>query len=233
MAPPIHTNCVVTTPQLEYVCPIGDDDSNLEPPVSKRQHKWVLNIAEEWDEDDMVDIYSSKTGPRQVSSFILETVHSLTDAAYAQYQSMSDFTAVTYTSNVSVNSKNNVICAHGLNMKCLSCKDRNKIWIIDSGASMHFTPDQSDFVMYQPLGDHKIPVSTATGVIHVVERGSIWIRWKDPQGVNQILSLHNVGHLPNSGVKLISMGALLNHGAKVIGNAEAIKITYGNGTMLV
>ena len=28
------------------------------------------------------------------------------------------------------------------------------------------------------------------------------------------------------------MGALLNCGAKIIGNAEAIKITYGDGTML-
>ena len=78
MAPSICTDHVVTTPQLEYVCLIGDDNSNSEPPISKRQCKWVSNIAEKWDEDDMVDIYGSKVGPRQVSSFILETVcHSL------------------------------------------------------------------------------------------------------------------------------------------------------------
>ena len=118
-------------------------------------------------------------------------------------------------------------------MKCPSCEDRNKIWIIDSGTSMHFTPNQSDVVMYQPLGDHKITVSTAADVIHVVGKGSVWIRWKDPQGVDQILTLHNFGHLPNSGVKLISMDALMNHGTKVIGNAEAIKVTYGDGAMLV
>ena len=223
---------MVTIPETEYVCPISDDDSNSEPPASKRQKKWVLNLAEEWDLDNIVDIYGSKVGPRQVSSFILETVHSLSDTAYAQHQSVSDFTAVTYTSNVSVNSENNVICAHGSNMKCPSCEDKNKIWIINSGASMHFTPDRSDFVMYQLLGDHKIPVSTTAGVIHVVGKGSIWIRWKNSQGVNQILTLHNVGHLPNSGVKLISMGALMNCGAKVIGDAEAIKVTYGDGTML-
>ena len=232
MAPSICTNHVVTTPQSEYVCPISNDNSNLEPPIFKRQKMWVLNIAKEWDDDDMVDIYDFEVGPRQVSSFILKTMHSLFDTAYVQYQSVSDFTTITYTLNVSVNSKNNVICAHGLNMKCLSCEDRNKIWTIDSDASMHFTPDQSDFVIYQPLGDHKIPVSTAAGVIHVVGKGSIWIRWKDPQGVDQILSLHDIGHLPNSGVKLISMGALLNRSTKVIGNAEAIKITYGDGTIL-
>ena len=89
---------------------------------------------------------------------------------------MSNFASVTYTSNVSVNSENNVICAHGLNTKCLSCEDRNKIRIIDSGALMHFTPDQSCFMMYQSLGNHKIPVSTAAGVIHVVGKGSVWIR---------------------------------------------------------
>ena len=118
----------------------------------------------------MMDIYSSEVGPRRVSSFISETVHLLSDAAYAQYQSVS---AVTYTLNVSVNSKNNVICAHSSNTKCPSCEDRNKIWIIDSGASMHLTPDQSDFVMYQPLGDHKIPVSTTVGIIHIVGKGSV------------------------------------------------------------
>ena len=232
MAPPIHTDHVVTTSQSEYICPISDDNSDSEPPVSKRQHKWVSNIAEEWDDDDLVDIYGSKVGQRQVSSFLLETVHSLSDTAYARHQSVSDFASVTYTSNVSVKSEDNVICAHGSNMKCLSCEDRNTIWIIDSGASMHFTPDQSDFVMYQPLGNHKIPVSTAAGVIHVVGKDSVWIRWKDPQGVDQILALHDVGHLPNSGVKLISMGALMNCSAKVLGDAEAIKVTYGDGTML-
>ena len=232
MAPLINTNNLVTIPEMEYICLIGDNDSDLESPVLKRQKKWISNLAEKWDLDDIVDIYGSEVGPRQVSSFILETMHSLSDAKYAQHQSVSDFTSVTYTLNVSVNSENNVICVHGLNMKCPSCEDRNKIWIIDSSASMHFTPDQSDFVMYQPLGDHKIPVSTTAGVIHVVGKSSIWIRWKDPQGINQILTLHNIGHLPNSGVKLISVGALMNCSTKVIGNAEAIKLTYGDGTML-
>ena len=141
-----------------------------------QRHPKISNITEEWNLDDIMDIYASEVGQRQVSSFLSETMCLLSDTAYAQHQSVSNFTSVTYTLNVSVNSENNVICMHGSNMKCLSCEDRNKIWIIDSGASMHFTPDQSDFVMYQPLGDHKIPVSTAASVIHVVGKGSIWIR---------------------------------------------------------
>ena len=67
---------------MEYVCLIGDNDSDLEPPVSKRQKKWVSNLAEEWDLDDIVDIYGSEVGLRQVSSFISETVRSLSDSAY-------------------------------------------------------------------------------------------------------------------------------------------------------
>ena len=54
MAPPICTDHLVTVPEMEYVCPIGDNDSDSEPPVSKRQKKWILNIAEEWDLDDIV-----------------------------------------------------------------------------------------------------------------------------------------------------------------------------------
>ena len=74
---------MATVPQLEYVCSIGDDDSDSEPPVSKRQKKWVLSIAQEWNKDDMVDIYDSEPGPRQVSSFISETMCLLSDTAYA------------------------------------------------------------------------------------------------------------------------------------------------------
>ena len=82
MAPPINTDYLVTVPETEYVCLIGDDDSNSEPPVSKRQKKWILNIVKERDLDDIMDIYSSEVGPRQVSSFISETVCSPSDAAY-------------------------------------------------------------------------------------------------------------------------------------------------------
>ena len=82
MASPINTNHLVTVLEMEYVCPIGDDDSNSEPPASKKQKKWVSNLVEEWDLDNIMDIYGSEVGPRQVSSFISETVHSLFDAAY-------------------------------------------------------------------------------------------------------------------------------------------------------
>ena len=44
--------------------------------------------------------------------------------------------------------------------------------------------------------------------------------------------LYNVGHIPNSGVRLVSLGFLLNHGAKIHGDMEHLRVTYGNGTPL-
>src|SRR5258708_21293121 len=48
--------------------------------------------------------------------------------------------------------KNNDICFHGLDLfKCSKCKgvrshDRNNTWLLDSGASAHFTFEKSDFI---------------------------------------------------------------------------------------
>ena len=46
------------------------------------------------------------------------------------------------------------------------------------------------------------------------------------------MDLHNVGLIPNSGVRLVSLGQLLARGAKVHGDDCQITVTYGDGTTL-
>ena len=51
-----------------------------------------------------------------------------------------------------------------------------KLWILDSGASMHFTPDQSDFIKYQELtGSACIPVQTTSATIFVEGQGQVLV----------------------------------------------------------
>ena len=94
-------------------------------------------------------------------------------------------------------------------------------WILNSGASTHFTLHCLDFTDYVELkGDDHIPVQTAGGIIHVIGHEHMLIRWMDHiHKKSHLLNLHGTCHIPNSGVCLISLGQLLNHGAKVQGDS--------------
>ena len=131
--------------------------------------------ADMWDSNDMVDIYGSdikgeiaeaaglnfidirqvisSTAPSQSGSHWL-----LLDAVSVFAQLYLDWMTPVDT-NVSTHRDNGLscLCSHRTD-KC-ACDHSKKLWILDSGASMHFTPDQSDFIKYQELtGSAHIPV---------------------------------------------------------------------------
>ena len=63
-------------------------------------------------------------------------------------------------------------CSH----KC-DCDDGTKNWLIDSGASNHFTNDMNDFVEYQKL-KKQLPVKTANSSAHMLGYGTIIVLLK-------------------------------------------------------
>ena len=82
-------------------------------------------------------------------------------------------------------------------------------------------------------GDDHIPVQTAGGIIHVTGCRCVLIRWMDHvHKKSHLLNLHGTWHIPNSGVCLISLGQLLNHGAKVQEDMHQINVLYGGGILL-
>ena len=65
------------------------------------------------------------------------------------------------------------------NIKYISCScfhecdcEPTKEWILDSGASLHFTNDLQDFVEYEKLKEVKI-VKTANSTAHIIGKGTI------------------------------------------------------------
>ena len=123
---------------------------------------------------------------------------------------------------------------HSKEYACKHEDDGRMFWILDSGASTHFTPHHSDFVNYVELkGDDHIPVQTAGGIIHVTGCGCVLNRWMDHvHKKSHLLDLHGACHIPNLGVHLISLGQLLNHGAKVQRDMHQINVLYGDGILL-
>ena len=98
---------------------------------------------------------------------------------------------------------------------------------------MHFTPDQSDFIKYQELtGSACIPMQPAFATIFIEGQGWVLVCWEDSFKNSHILELHNIGHIPNSNVHLISLGKLLANSTKVYDDANSINVTYGDGKIL-
>ena len=53
--------------------------------------------------------------------------------------------------NVSTHRDNELSCSCSHKTAKCACDYSKKLWILDSGASMHITPDRSDFIEYQEL----------------------------------------------------------------------------------
>jgi len=62
-------------------------------------------------------------------------------------------------------------------------------WMLDSGASEHFTGDMNDFVEYEALAP--ITVQTATETTNIIGRGSVILQIK-----NKVLQIYPVYYIP-------------------------------------
>ena len=119
-----------------------------------------------------------------------------------------------------------VPCTHSLRNKCNHCKPKSQ-WILDSSASMHFSPERDNFVKYTtfPKKNH-IPVHTAANSIYIVGISKCIVPWRDS------LDLFNMGCISNSGIWLVSMCQLVASNTTVQGDRSSICMLYGDGTLL-
>ena len=98
---------------------------------------------------------------------------------------------------------------------------------------MHFFSKRDNFAKYTafPKKDH-ISVHTAAGNIHIIGIGKCIVLWRDSNGSLQQLTLIGVGHIPNSGVHLVSIGQLLASSATIQGDRSSICMLYKDGMLL-
>jgi hypothetical protein len=87
-------------------------------------------------------------------------------------------------------------------------------WILDSGASEHFTPYRQLYSLYVPLRE-AVNISTAKGELQGIGIGTIEIMGADGEGSPLKITLMNVLHVPDMDVNLISTNVLLVNGAEV------------------
>jgi hypothetical protein len=96
--------------------------------------------------------------------------------------------------------------------------DKKTQWMLDSGASRHFTFDINDFVVYEAIPE-KIQVLTATTTTDIIGVGTVIINTR--QGAHRISP---VWYIPDLTTRLLSLGQFLQSGLSSRGSARAISL---------
>ena len=127
------------------------------------------------------------------------------------------------------------ICSHEIHDACCAnCKGKmangseisGAFWLLDSGASCHFTGDLGDFASYQVL-KHKHYAKMANGVAEIAGISTVLLQCLDHNtGDEKVVKLTQVLHMPGASACLISMGKMLLHNYRVDGDKK-----YPKGSM--
>ena len=125
---------------------------------------------------------------------------------------------------------NSNICAHGLDFAaCSKCKGKETIesflgqnWLLDSGASAHFTFDKSDFVELHDITP--IPVKTANGMTSITAEGSVLLNYG-----SRVYTIAPVFYVPDLNQRLLSLGQFLNEGLTLHSDSQHIHLVTKKG----
>ena len=131
------------------------------------------------------------------------------------------------------------VCEHHQSYAlCGICKGNrpqktNALWLLDSGASAHFTFNMDDFIEYTPASkDERIPVSTAANTIYVRGKGTVLLSHN--VGDQMITTrLHPVLYIPEITTRILSLGTFLQQGLNLSGHAPQISLAYKHETLIV
>jgi transposase InsO family protein len=114
---------------------------------------------------------------------------------------------------------------------CEKCKE-NKMsnedchWIMDSGASRHFTPMLSDFADFSPYDGPILSTAAKSTPLQIKGEGTVFLSHlvKNKKGYKKevITRFHPVYHVPGMSIRLMSLGELLLNGCDVQGNEKAL-----------
>ena len=133
----------------------------------------------------------------------------------------------------------NAICFHEVHDAwCVKCKGKKAngselqgaFWLLDSGASHHFTGNRDDFADYQAL-DYKLYAKTANSKAEIVGVGTVLLCTVNCNGEEAIVTLAQVLHMPSANARLISMGKFFTSGYSICGNKSGLQL-YNSVTSL-
>src|SRR6266571_3806772 len=209
------------TPEVEYLSGPQDDD---EPPYD------VLD----WGSDDEEYVSSLSNAPYTKNYTVsLPSLKGFeVGACKTVVQPSVNYKADLYYVNMT--SFDLLKCEHNKYFsQCAKCKECTKnMWLLDSGASAHFTNNISDIIDYTPIAkSDRMPVKTAAHIIYVEGTGSVLLKHYI---ANKLVTtrVHPVFYIPSMSMRLLSMGVFLQQGLRILGNSQHINLLNNKNTIV-
>jgi hypothetical protein len=198
----------------------------------------TVSLGSDYIEDDIYNMYidDQANEGENVVEYQWQVPFSSPQKQYAYFSAGACFNAHVRIamSSISVEPCPNENCVHLISFSaCARCKGKrpdqsSPIWMLDSGASEHFTMSLDDFSEYSPF-ETKMTAYTANGVATIEGKGTVIIRYKDEQEYAIIARLHPVLYMPQLTHQLLSMGSFLRDKLTVRGNSQHITIYTESG----
>jgi hypothetical protein len=131
-------------------------------------------------------------------------------------------------------------CVHAIDIAaCSHCKGKNRArhktpWLLDSGASNHYTNNLDDYVDYTawPKSEHQT-FSTATSTTKIVGVGTVMIKVPDLNRGYQTVCIRNVCYVPDLTTRLLSLGTFLAEGMNVQGDNRRLILEHKGKPFMV
>lgn len=131
------------------------------------------------------------------------------------------------------NMSNNLCPCNEIYAMCNKCKSKQPIckapavWILDSGASFHFTFEMNNFLLCEPIKE-KIVVNTSNFQTSIVGKGSVVL---DTVG-NKTVVVAPVFYIPDLRARLLLLGTFLRHGLTLNSSVIEMRLMKGKEDFL-
>jgi len=131
-------------------------------------------------------------------------------------------THATITTTSVIPNVENILCCPNVISDFTAEDHMNRVdWILDSGASLHFTGDMNDFIEYTPL-EKNITTNTATSAdTQIIGKGTVMMA---VEGSEHMVRIAPVFYVPDLSMRLLSLGVFLRGGLQLNGNTERISL---------
>jgi len=153
------------------------------------------------DDDDVEMFLDNSAGPSSRCAKLASSLK-VADLLPTGYNT----TATITTTSVIPNVENTFYCPNIISD--FAAEDhRNRVdWILDSGASLHFTGDMNDFIEYTPL-EKNITANTATSAnTQIIGKGTVMMA---VEGSEHMVRITPVFYVPDLSMHLLSLGVFL------------------------
>jgi len=209
-------------PTIETVKRLETDERAREEqrnrPNKRPRVKHDDEVSLYWSSDDDVEMFlDNSAGP---SSRCAELASPL-DATNL-FSKGYNTTHATITTTSVIPNVESILCCPNVISDFAAEDHMNRVdWILDSGASLHFTGDMNDFVDYTPL-EKNITANTATSVnTQIIGKGTVMMA---VEGSEHMVRIAPVFYVPDLSMRLLSLGVFLRGGLQLNGNTERISL---------